>query len=117
MKDQSKNEVLLSQLMPKSGLEIPFADFEDTVMKRIEKIHVESNPIAHDQKWSFIFFILGTCLGLLLNALLQFTQLGYTIVFADTIILVFQTIFVLFFLSQFEKHLSFIKQWMKRERA
>lgn len=117
MKDQLKKEVLLSQLMQKSGLEMPFADFEDTLMKRIEKISIESSPVSHDQKWSFIFFILGTCLGLLLNSLLEFSQLRSSIVFADTIVLVFQAIFVLLFLSQFEKHLSFIKQWMKRERA
>ncbi len=117
MKDNLPNRDLLSELMQKNQLEMPFADFEETVMTRIRKIGNRKEAIERDRKWSFGFFIIGTSLGFVLNSLLQSAQFPFLPISSEKIVLIFQTVFVLLFLVQFEKNFALIKKWMKRERV
>lgn len=115
MQDQTNNERILSELMQKSRLEMPFSDFEETVMLRIEKLSFQEETVLRDRKLSFIFFMLGTCLGLILNFILQNLRYRFLNIPSETILLVFQAGFVLLFLIQLDRNLSLIKHWIKKQ--
>jgi hypothetical protein len=116
MQDRDYNDRHLSQLMQKSRLEMPFSDFEETVMLRIQKETVQEQIVSRDRKLSFIFFISGTCLGLILNFILQQVHSTFLNIPSDTILLVFQTGFVLLFLIQLDRNLPLLKQWKKHRQ-
>ncbi len=116
MQENSSNR-LLSELMQQSKLEMPFSDFEETTMHRIEQTMVQEVTVSRDRKLSFVFFVLGTCLGLVLNTILQRSEYSFLTLSTGTIVLVFQTGFILLFLIQLDKHSTLIKQWLRRRQV
>ncbi len=116
MQDINNNDRLLSQLMQKSRLEMPFSDFEETVMLRIQKESSLEKLVMRDRKLSFFFFIAGTCLGLILNTILQKSRYTLLNIPSDTTLLIFQAGFVLLFIVQFDRNFPFLKQWKNQKR-
>lgn len=60
----------LKQLMKMTKREMPFDDFDDRVMARIEKLEDEKIALSNYRKYGLLFFVLGTVFGLALNYLL-----------------------------------------------
>ncbi len=114
MADTNSNTQQLSQLMKRTKLTMPFSDFEETVMHRIQLEANYKKVLTRDRKLSFLFFILGTVLGLTINSFLQKAQYTFLAIPPDTMLLIFQVAFVLIFLFQLEKNLHFIKKWKQQ---
>ncbi len=102
MQDNVNNDRLLSELMQKSQLEMPFTDFEEMVMHRINSEVKQKDLLLRYRKLSFLFFVLGTGFGLAINFILQKSQLTFPGIPPQTTLLIFQSIFVLFFLTQLD---------------
>ena len=102
-----------SQLMQKGKLEMPFSDFEETVMCRIQNEVEPDKKIVRPSKISFLFFILGTTLGLVLNSFLQNYHQFIFGMSPQNILLLFQVGFVLVFLIQLD---GFLRLYVKRRR-
>lgn len=105
----------LSQIMKKATLEMPFSDFEEIVMLRISKETIYKNVLSRDRKFSFIFFVLGTGLGLIINSILQKTRYSFLDSPPDITLLIFQAGFVLIFLVQLENNLHLIEKRKKQK--
>ncbi len=104
---------IVSELMQQSKLTMPFSDFEDHLMKRIE-VESKLQPALHkDRKWALFFFVTGTLLGLLLNTILENIQSGIAGISKTSLQLGFQMIFVLLFLIQLEKFFPF-QHWFSK---
>ena len=113
MQENQNNDPLISALLQKSLLEIPFSDFEETVMLRIQHETLFEKRILRDRKLSFLFFIAGTCLGLILNTILQRSKFTLPNIAHETTLLFFQTSFVLLVVLQLDRSFSLLKQWRK----
>lgn len=117
MTDKRSNIDPLSGIMRKSRLEMPFSDFDETVMQRIRKGAIQKQTASREYKLSFIFFLLGIVSGLTAYAFLQKAQYSFFDIPPETIVLIFQIGFVVVFLIQFEKNLHMLDRWRKRIRA
>ena len=58
MPDMGSNDKLLSSIMQKSKLTMPFSDFEDKVMQRITKETIRKGAVLKNIKLSSLFFLL-----------------------------------------------------------
>ncbi len=110
------NNKQLSQLMRKAKLEMPFSDFEETVMLRINRETARKPVLSRDRKLSIFFFLLGTCFGLIINSLLQRAQYTFLDMPPATTILLFQVVFVLLFLVQLERNLHLMERWKNQRK-
>ena len=91
-----------SSLMRKGKLEMPFSDFEENTMKRIQAESKYKTSILHSFRISFIFFVLGTGFGLIVNNILANADNLIMGIEPDTVLMVFQMAFVLIFIMQSE---------------
>lgn len=57
--------------MKESLVDLPFSDFEDRTMQKIFREEKSLNAIYKDIKLSYVFFVLGTVVGLLIALLLS----------------------------------------------
>jgi hypothetical protein len=71
-KDQKQE--LLAKIMKNSLVEMPFSDFDDQVMLRIQQETVATSQSRRDRKRSSIFFALGCAAGMILSFLLSVYQ-------------------------------------------
>lgn len=102
--------------MQKTKLEMPFSDFEDTVMFRIHKEVLTEQILSRDRKLSFLFFVLGTIFGLIINFLLQRSQYTFPNISPETTLLIFQLGLVLIVLLQLDKYLRLMKKRKKQQQ-
>lgn len=103
----------LPALMQKSLVKIPFSDFEETVMHQIRIEVKKQASLLRDRKRSFFFFIAGSTIGIGISFILQKSEYFFLGISPQTLLLSFQTIFVLFFLIQLEK---FIHQFRRSKQ-
>lgn len=91
-----------SSLMQKGKLEMPFKDFEENTMTRIRAEAKYKTSILRSFRISFIFFVLGTGFGLIINSILANAD-GFIMGIApETVLMAFQLIFVLIIITQSE---------------
>jgi len=101
---------VLTELLRNNKLEMPFSDFDDKVMHRIQgEIH-DKATISRDIKLSFFFFVLGTLFGLFINSYLLRVQGTFWSMPKETIVLFFQALFLFIFFLQIE---HFVKVFRK----
>ena len=101
--NSEKEEKLVRELMGKSVIEMPFVDFENKLMEQIHKEANTSRSFLKDVRLSWFFFIVGTFFGLFLSILvgqMNETIYGFPV---QRMILIFQTIFAILLLSQFDR--------------
>ncbi len=91
-----------SGLMRKGKLEMPFTDFEDNTMRRIQAELKYKGSIRRNFRVSFIFFVLGTAFGLIGNSILSNADEFIFGLSPKTVLIVFQLIFVLAVVTQSE---------------
>jgi hypothetical protein len=104
----------LSSLMQKSKLEMPFSDFEDSTIKRIQTELKYNSSIRRSLQISVFFFVLGTGFGLVVNNMLLKADNAILGVSPDTLLLCFQLIFVLVVLTQSENIYRFSMKLKKK---
>ena len=100
MSKLESNEKLFSQLMKKGKLEMPFDDFEDTMMTKIKLDAIRGKLIMKEKRISILFFALGTLLGLFLDEFITKFLHNSLNIPISTALLGFQITFVIFFLMQ-----------------
>lgn len=61
----------LKELMLESKLEMPFSDFEDNMMARIEAFEIQKVKANRSKFYAILSFFVGTIFGLILNFLLS----------------------------------------------
>lgn len=97
-----------AKIMKKSRLEMPFSDFEDNMMQRIQREAKNKDVISNNMRLSLIFFLLGSIFGLFVGDFLtQSTEAIFNIP-KEKALLFFQLIYLLVFLNQLN---SLIKLW------
>lgn len=57
----------LKKVMQMSKMEMPFEDFEQRMMKRIEGLESARVKALADKKYAIVFFLLGSICGIFLN--------------------------------------------------
>ena len=101
-------------MMKNCGLKMPFSDFEENLMSRIEKEKKEGKILSRDRRLSLTFFTLGTLLGLMINFMLERSIYIFPGISKETTILLFQCVFILLFLIQIESFIRSGKFFSKR---
>lgn len=107
MIDFKSNNNDFSNLMKRSKLDLPFNDFEEIVIHRINRELLRKEVFTVDRKLSFFFFLLSTVIGLMVNSLLYQSQYTFLGISAENTAIVFQAIFVLLFFVQLENYFKF----------
>lgn len=91
-----------SGFMQKSKLVLPFSDFEDVTMKRIQANSRYKSSIKRSFQISLVFFVLGTAFGLIANSVLSSTSGSILGMSSDKLLLWFQVVFVFIVVMQSE---------------
>ncbi len=89
---------------------MPFSDFEENVMHRIQSEAKQKEVFSLNIKLSFCFFLLGTALGLIINFFLQNSNITFLGISSENVLLIFQVSFVLLFLTQLESLIKLIRK-------
>ncbi|MEX0646419.1 MAG: hypothetical protein WEA56_07335 [Balneolaceae bacterium] len=101
MKEQYEED-FFKDIMAKSNLKLPFSDFEEAVMMEIKTQDLSRDFYSINIKRSWICFIAGTILGIILSVMLPQFQLSLFGRSSDSLLLVFQLLFTLFVLFSLE---------------
>ncbi len=109
MNSEKENQIV-GELMSKSGNRMPFTDFEDKLMERIQREGERSQSFWRNLKLSWFFFFIGTLFGLFLSALLE--RMDWTVFGWPThrVVLIAQLLFSVVLLTQFGKLLELTKK-------
>lgn len=91
-------EDFFQNLISQSKLTVPNSDFENKVMMEIKTQELSRDFYLINIKRSWIFFIAGTILGIILSVMLPQLQLSLFGRSSDSLQLVFQLLFTLFVL-------------------
>lgn len=115
MKSETE-EQFIRELMGKSGVKMPFTDFEEQLMQQIHKEAITSRSFRKDIKLSWFFFVVGTLFGLLLNFIVM--EMNKTVfgIPLQRLTLIVQALFVIFLLLQFDKLLALKKNIINHHR-
>jgi len=62
-----KEQEKLKKIMQMSKIAMPFDDFEQRIMARIEAMEKAKEKALSDKKYAITFFLLGTICGMILN--------------------------------------------------
>lgn len=101
----------VQELMANSERRMPFDDFEDKLMQQIHKEANTSRSFLKDVRLSWLFFIIGTIFGLVLNILVA--EMNTTIfgMPSQRLLLIVQVLFVMLLLSQFDRLIGLTKKF------
>jgi hypothetical protein len=102
MRDINSEDFILREIISKSKLEIPFSDFEDNVMRSIDKRFVKKESLRRDFKLSCFFFITGSIFGIIVSIILPIFQRSILGISSEKLSIIFMVIFSLVFLTQLE---------------
>jgi hypothetical protein len=100
-----------AELMKKSMIKMPFSDFEDTVMRKIEAEVQSRKSILNSIHTSILFFIIGTGVGTAVSLFLPEILSGLSGIPTDRVQLIFQGVFILIVLTQLEKLYKLVKKY------
>lgn len=109
MKETNTEEKFFRELLSKSKLVVPITDFDDNVMRLIEKRLSKKGAVARDLKLSWIFFIIGSTFGLIVSIVLPKFLVSEGITFEKfsiSLLLVFSFLIV----TQLENLINFYKR-------
>jgi hypothetical protein len=110
MKENNSEETFFREIMSKSKLDIPFADFDDKLMELIGRRYLKKVSISRDVKLSWIFFILGSACGIIISIILprlQETLFGIPI---EEFKLLFLIIFAFLLVTQLDSLIDIYKR-------
>jgi hypothetical protein len=110
MKEIDTEDTFFKEIMSKSELDVPFADFEDNVMGLIEKRLSKKVSILRDIKLSWIFFILGSTFGIIVTIILSKLHVSVGGITMDRLTIPFLIIFSYLVMTQIESLLDFYKR-------
>ncbi|MBC8755713.1 hypothetical protein H2O64_13640 [Kordia sp. YSTF-M3] len=104
--DELDKKDAFGDLMTKSTLEMPFSDFEDTVMQLIEEKAAQKSKINRELRLSRFFFIVGSIFGFVISILLSAIKEPLFGIDQNIIALSFQILFATLFFTHVEAFLN-----------
>lgn len=90
------------KLMEQSKLEMPFPDFEEQVMEVIRKKEARDKSFWRNIRWSWVLFLSGLVLGLIIMDLLAGLDLKYFGDKTKLVLLMIEIVIVAIFGLQFD---------------
>lgn len=107
-------EKWIKQLLQESDRKMPFPDFEDEVMTKIEELESAEVLVKEGYRrgvaFSWLFFMIGIALGTVLSSWIPHFEIGFLGIDSGIIPLLFQVGFVLFVLLHFEKLMNLTRK-------
>lgn len=100
-------EEFFKDLISKSKLEMPAADFEETVMTQIKREKIPQQFLSREIKLSWVFIIIVVVLGTSLSLLISQLQPIYFVIPLRSVKIVFEFIFIVFVLLQIDTLLKY----------
>ncbi|TVQ68190.1 MAG: hypothetical protein EA360_00575 [Balneolaceae bacterium] len=108
--NEMNEEKWIKQILKETSRKMPFSDFEDEVMMRIEELESDEVLVKKGYRrgiaFSWVFFVIGIALGTLLSSWIPHFEIGFLGIDSGIIPLLFQAGFVLFVLLHFERLMS-----------
>ena len=114
MKNFKEEDQAFYQLMQKSKVDMPFSDFEDKMMRKIHQEVQYRQSIFQDIKISTLFFMMGTVFGIMTTILLPKLDRDFFGIASDDLLLPFQIIFIILFLTHLESLIKLLRSQTKR---
>jgi hypothetical protein len=100
MPDKLPTDQYFSEMMKQSKLVMPFSDFEEKTMARINMESLVKNPLAKNKKLAVLFFVLGTGFGFVLTFFLSLENPSIEGIPSETLLLICRLVYVFVVLSQ-----------------
>jgi hypothetical protein len=107
---ETMDDNFFQEIMSQSKLELPFPDFEDSVMIQIKKKAMQQSSFSKDLKLSWIFFIAGSVFGIVISLILPQMHKPIFGIQSDKLAIFFQIVFVSLLLTQIDILTKFIKR-------
>jgi len=108
--EENSNDKVLKEILEKAASEMPFPDFEDELMSKINELEVEEKAVKEGYRrgvaFSWVFFVVGIISGVVLTQLIPQLEIPLPGVDSGIVLMVFQVGFILFILLHFEKLMS-----------
>ncbi|PWN07866.1 hypothetical protein [Rhodohalobacter mucosus] len=106
MSDQRYDQ-MLKELLTETQRSMPFPDFEDEVMNKINEIETSEELVREGYRrgitFSWIFFLIGIVFGVVLTSWIPQFDISFLGVDSANFLLIFQIGFLMFILLHFEK--------------
>jgi len=108
--EENSNDKIMKEILEKAASEMPFPDFEDELMSKINELEVEEKAVKEGYRrgvaFSWVFFVVGIISGVVLTQLIPQLEIPLPGVDSGVVLMVFQVGFILFILLHFEKLMS-----------
>jgi hypothetical protein len=102
MKDQE-----FKNTMQHSKLDIPFSDFEENVMEKVRKKEAIRRSVWRNLKISWIFFFIGTFLGILVTHYFTTVKISFLEENSELVLLLAEILIVIVISTQFDNLIRF----------
>jgi hypothetical protein len=110
MEPATNDDKFIHEIMLKSKLQVPFSDFDDSVMHIINLKKLKLFSLKREFRLSWVFFILGSVFGIAISAILPTIQSSIMGLPLNKFTLPFQTLFAFLFISQLDNLLHIYKK-------
>ena len=108
--EENSSDKIMKEILEKAASEMPFPDFEDELMSKINELEVEEKAVQEGYRrgvaFSWVFFVVGIISGVVLTQLIPQLEIPLPGVDSGVVLMVFQVGFILFILLHFEKLVS-----------
>ena len=108
--ETNSEDIYFRKLIAKSKLNVPFSDFDEKVMFKINKSLSKKTTLSKDLKLAWIFFILGSVFGIFVSVIIPTIQKPVFGIHLDRLSTLFQIGFTLLVTTQLNNLLSFYKK-------
>lgn len=105
-----EEEKLVRELMGHSEVRMPFPDFEERLMERINREAQRSRSFVRDIKLSWFFFLTGTVLGIMITLFLTTINKPVYGIPPQRMLFIAESVFVILLLTQFDKLIELTKR-------
>ena len=99
---KTTDDNFFKEIMSESKLELPFLDFEDNVMFKIENKILHQSSFSKESKLSWFFFIAGSVFGIVISLTLPQMHKSILGFQPDKFVIIFQVVFALLFFIQID---------------
>jgi len=107
MSKYDREEKMIGRMMKQSFVEMPFADFEDRLMKQIVEEGEQKKTAKNPLRIAWLFFALGLFLGLVITSITTNFDHVYWGIPAKNISYAIQFVVAVVLLLQFDKLLDY----------
>jgi hypothetical protein len=108
--NKHREDKMFKELLAKASRSMPFQDFEDEVMNKINEIQSNEELVLEGYRrgitYSWIFFLIGIVCGVVLTSWIPQFDIGFLGLDSGNFLLIFQIGFLIFILLHFEKLLT-----------